>query len=916
MTRTRTLSFVSHFAWLALTGLKLAAQTVPATINYQGRLTDNGSTPAPITATVNMTFEIWDVQSGGTTAPDRLWIEPASGSVPVQVTNGIFSVLLGGNGVPVPASIFSGGTTRYLQIIANGETLAPRQTIAAAAYANQAQNSSTAATAANAANAVNSGQLGGVAASGYQLATVQNCGANFVSAIGNGYVTCTPVPANNLTPPVTLSGSISSPILSATNSGSGTAGSFVNNGSGGDALNASAGGAFGNAITASNTGGGSAGNFSINNASNTSQALTVSTNGTGAALYAYTTGGGTSRAAYFSAGGTAFETLYSESSGGVRAGRFNVVGAASGGTALYASNGGIGRAGEFSISGASNASAALSASTAGTGFAVFGSSAGGTAGWFSSGGGGSSYGVIGLNTGTGAAGEFDINNAASGANALAASTNGTGRVAYFTQSNAANGSNAVEISNTGSGTSFSSGNNGTGAAGFFQQSNGGASAAAVSASNSGSGPVYMANANGSGRAGLFRVNGASNASDALLALTNGTGVAVRAQSGTASAKPLVAQGAFGQTSNLQEWQDNTAFAMSWVDNLGGFHGNGAGLTGVTASGLALPYSGTDATAAASAFAVVKSGTSGEAADFSVTDTLTTSDALHVTHAGRGNVIYANKTNNSGTGAGVRVIASGQNAIYATSASATGVYGESTSATGVWGNSGTGRGVNGGSSTNFGVIGTSAVGGPFSLGNNAVGVAGINANSGDYGFLGAASAGVFGSSNGGGHYSVQGSANGGATGVNGVVLAGNTGTAGSFQNNNASNALPALTVTTSAATAALSVSGASTTAPALAIAQGALQVTGAGDNTTTAAFIHRATAPSGNYSCINNPMTNGNPNLLLFVTQNWSPPTNPGIYNPHPVGIFYNSGPSQWCIFNEDNAAMPVNAAFNVMVIKP
>ena len=70
-----------------LLALPLAAQTVPATINYQGRLTDNTPSQAPLNATVNMTFEIWDAPSAGS----RLWIEPNSGSTTIPVTTGIFN---------------------------------------------------------------------------------------------------------------------------------------------------------------------------------------------------------------------------------------------------------------------------------------------------------------------------------------------------------------------------------------------------------------------------------------------------------------------------------------------------------------------------------------------------------------------------------------------------------------------------------------------------------------------------------------------------------------------------------------------------------------------------------------------------------------------------------------------------------
>jgi len=36
---------------------------------------------------------------------------------------------------------------------------------------------------------------------------------------------------------------------------------------------------------------------------------------------------------------------------------------------------------------------------------------------------------------------------------------------------------------------------------------------------------------------------------------------------------------------------------------------------------------------------------------------------------------------------------------------------------------------------------------------------------------------------------------------------------------------------------------------------------------------------------------------------------------HNVGVFYWGSPPNWAIFNVDTSAMPVNSAFNVLVIK-
>src|SRR6185369_13966572 len=102
-------------------------------------------------------------------------------TLPVPVTGGIFSVLLGANGVPLPASLFAPGTDRWLEIrLGGGEILAPRQKLGANGWALQAQGS------------FDSAALGGVAASGWQARVSGTCPAgDAVSAIAaNGSVTC------------------------------------------------------------------------------------------------------------------------------------------------------------------------------------------------------------------------------------------------------------------------------------------------------------------------------------------------------------------------------------------------------------------------------------------------------------------------------------------------------------------------------------------------------------------------------------------------------------------------------------------------------------------------------------------------------------------------------------------------------
>jgi hypothetical protein len=69
--------------------------------------------------------------------------------------------------------------------------------------------------------------------------------------------------------------------------------------------------------------------------------------------------------------------------------------------------------------------------------------------------------------------------------------------------------------------------------------------------------------------------------------------------------------------------------------------------------------------------------------------------------------------------------------------------------------------------------------------------------------------------------------------------------------------------------------------------------------------------SGRFTEIDSGSTNGVPNYIVLATQNWS--AGSGIYNPHPIGIDYNTASGRWRIANLDAAGttMPANAGFNV-----
>jgi hypothetical protein len=86
---------------------------------------------------------------------------------------------------------------------------------------------------------------------------------------------------------------------------------------------------------------------------------------------------------------------------------------------------------------------------------------------------------------------------------------------------------------------------------------------------------------------------------------------------------------------------------------------------------------------------------------------------------------------------------------------------------------------------------------------------------------------------------------------------------------------------------------------------------------TSVFIQRVTSENiiGNSAYLDNPQTNDNPDAVLFVMQNWNPAGSGGTYNDHSIGVWYDADRKQWAIFNEDGLAMPVGAAFNVIICR-
>jgi hypothetical protein len=114
------------------------AGTSTGTIAYQGRLAD--ASGAALTGAYIIVFRLYDVASGGSS----LWEESWTGTNSVQVTNGLFNVMLGSL-TPIPQSLLNGNGSLWLGIdVGSDAEMTPRVQLGSAPYAFQSQHANLA----------------------------------------------------------------------------------------------------------------------------------------------------------------------------------------------------------------------------------------------------------------------------------------------------------------------------------------------------------------------------------------------------------------------------------------------------------------------------------------------------------------------------------------------------------------------------------------------------------------------------------------------------------------------------------------------------------------------------------------------------------------------------------------------------
>ena len=120
------------WAGSALRNLAAESAASTGTVAYEGRLADSSGNP--LTQTLNMSFRLYSAATGG--AP--LWTEQWTGSNGVQVSDGLFNVMLGSL-TPIAQSVITGNSNLFLGItVGTDDEMTPRVQLGSGPFAVQA----------------------------------------------------------------------------------------------------------------------------------------------------------------------------------------------------------------------------------------------------------------------------------------------------------------------------------------------------------------------------------------------------------------------------------------------------------------------------------------------------------------------------------------------------------------------------------------------------------------------------------------------------------------------------------------------------------------------------------------------------------------------------------------------------------
>ena len=130
-----TLVMIAVLLWAQSAGavpFRAESAASTGTIAYQGRLADSSGNP--LTQTLNMSFRLYSAATGGA----ALWTEQWTGPNGVQVSDGLFNVMLGSL-TPIAQVVITGNSTLFLGItVGTDDEMSPRVQLGSVPFAVQA----------------------------------------------------------------------------------------------------------------------------------------------------------------------------------------------------------------------------------------------------------------------------------------------------------------------------------------------------------------------------------------------------------------------------------------------------------------------------------------------------------------------------------------------------------------------------------------------------------------------------------------------------------------------------------------------------------------------------------------------------------------------------------------------------------